>query len=427
MINPLIRQRTRLYTVTGVFCAVTGLLILLLRFELGGLTNKPAGAYILPAVVIFLVGIGNLLFSYLKGDYSAERQGLGSSSGAVPVDMRMTDRLLARVQDSMMGMEDRIVRLSDRVEDLGNMWRERTAARPPDSAVDRAGYSIDAVTVRELGPGAANSLDNSAAVKMPPSQDVRPLQREITKVYDLAAKTYGSMNELSEKVAAAEGSPFTLNEEARHEIISALQLRIDDVLKDDLLVAIEEKYGSLIRRSEYLADLRRSFQAVKSRLEIEIAALSRRGNLNLTIGSLTTMAAVSLLAYIVLRADLVVEDWESVMPSYVLRLSLVIFVEVFSFFFLKLYRSSLHEIKYFHNELTNLDLKFIALESALIANDPEAAKAIIQELGRTERNFVLKSGETTLEIERFRDDTQRIKDALQSLSSVVPGRSGPRS
>ena len=51
---------------------------------------------------------------------------------------------------------------------------------------------------------------------------------------------------------------------------------------------------------------------------------------------------------------------------------MAIFIEVFSFFFLKLYKSGLADILYYQNELTNLESKFLALELASLGRNTEA-------------------------------------------------------
>ena len=157
-----------------------------------------------------------------------------------------------------------------------------------------------------------------------------------------------------------------------------------------------------------------------ARLETEIRALMRRGNLNLVLGTVTTTGAVAVLAYIALTATVTVENWRAVLPTYALRLSLVVFVEVFAFFFLRLYRASLHDIKYFQNEITNIQSRFLALEFSVLSSDGAAANKVIDELARTERNFVLSKGQTTLEIERVRLESRLTRDALSQIKNLVP-------
>ncbi len=91
--------------------------------------------------------------------------------------------------------------------------------------------------------------------------------------------------------------------------------------------------------------------------------LTRRSNINLVIGVVTTLLAVGLLAYVVLPDTLSSSDVGMVLLHFLPRLSIVVFIQTFSFFFLRLYRSGLNDIKYYQNELTNLETKHLVLES----------------------------------------------------------------
>ena len=202
-------------------------------------------------------------------------------------------------------------------------------------------------------------------------------------------------------------------------MLQALRSKITEDLTGEFIRSIEARYSTALQMSAVLVQLRSQCEATKARLRDEIYALGRRGNLNLVIGSLTTVFAAGLLAFIVLNTEVRVENWTSILPSITLRLSLVVFIEIFSFFFLRLYKASLHEIKYFQNELTNVEAKFIAMETSLAAGNAQAVNAIIRGLGRTERNFILKKGETTVEIERIRSDTYPVKELIEPIRQVV--------
>jgi hypothetical protein len=72
----------------------------------------------------------------------------------------------------------------------------------------------------------------------------------------------------------------------------------------------------------------------------------------------------------------------------VTRISLVAFIEIFAYFFLRLYRYSIFEIKYFQNETTNAEFRVVALEAALLTEDKEIIKKICADMSKTERNFI---------------------------------------
>ena len=91
----------------------------------------------------------------------------------------------------------------------------------------------------------------------------------------------------------------------------------------------------------------------------------------------------------------------------------------FSFFFLKLYKSGLSEIKYFQNELTNVEMKFISLDISLRGKNTELISDVVSEFSKTERNFILNKGQTTVEIERGKLDNEVINNAVSSFSKFV--------
>lgn len=89
------------------------------------------------------------------------------------------------------------------------------------------------------------------------------------------------------------------------------------------------------------------------------------------------------------------------------KLSFVIVVELFAYFFLRLYKNGFDEIKYFQNEITNIEMKVMSLKYAQEFKNEDMIKELAMLLMKTERNFILEKGQTTVSIE---------KDRLQNLS-----------
>lgn len=56
------------------------------------------------------------------------------------------------------------------------------------------------------------------------------------------------------------------------------------------------------------------------------------------------------------------------------RLFMIIFTELFVLFFLRLYSKGLNEIKYFQNELTNIELKLVAAGVAYVTKNDISMK-----------------------------------------------------
>jgi hypothetical protein len=162
-------------------------------------------------------------------------------------------------------------------------------------------------------------------------------------------------------------------------------------------------------------DLLNDFENLTYRINGELTRLRKSANLNLVIGSLTTICAIVALGYEVFKTDLNFNDTTKVLAHYIPRVSLIIFVEIFAFFFLKLYKATLTDIKYFNNEKTNIDFKIISLKTALNTGDAKLIQTMIEELIRTERNFKLSKDESTVELEKLKNDTNNNQILAQLL------------
>lgn len=126
--------------------------------------------------------------------------------------------------------------------------------------------------------------------------------------------------------------------------------------------------------------VRKSFQEAESRLRLEIAALGRRGNLNLVIGCVTTFIAVVLLAYMVLGISTTFDSIPHLLSHYIPRVTIVTFIEVFSFFFLRLYRTSLLEIRTYQDNLLELTKLRVGVEVGFTSSDSGARVMLAKEL-----------------------------------------------
>lgn len=215
-------------------------------------------------------------------------------------------------------------------------------------------------------------------------------------------------------------SSIDLSEEDKNDLLSNIKNSIEKNITGTVIEEIESKYSADMSRSAGLNSIKLKSEETILRLKSELDKLNRRAATNLAIGSITTVLAAALLAYMVLFSDIKSTDsMQTIMWHYVPRLSIIIFIEVFAFFFLRLYRENIHDSKYFQNEITNLDSKFIAFDAALISNDNENLKTLVNELSKTERNHILNKGESTVDLEREKLETQTLKDVIDSLAGVI--------
>ena len=83
-----------------------------------------------------------------------------------------------------------------------------------------------------------------------------------------------------------------------------------------------------------------------------------------------------------------------------------------------MYKRNLDEIKYLNNERTNIELKLIALETSILNKDDgyDTLSKILIELSKTERNFILKKGESTVEVEKDRIESNFYKQTIETIT-----------
>ncbi len=173
-------------------------------------------------------------------------------------------------------------------------------------------------------------------------------------------------------------------------------------------------------------------EGITRRLRREITDLRLRSNVNLLIGMVITggglyllWTTVSIIDSSELLKQLASEGDDSnykfikniVLPI-IPRVLLVVFIEVFAYFFLKLYKNGLSEIKYFQNELTNIESKLAAVEFSHMTNNQDALKISIESLSKTERNFILDKGQTTVELERAKSESELTRNIIKTIPGL---------
>ncbi|CAO3428507.1 hypothetical protein [Azospirillum argentinense] len=168
------------------------------------------------------------------------------------------------------------------------------------------------------------------------------------------------------------------------------------------------------------------------RLTREIENLGDRTNVALTIGIFSTIAAgVSLFWFILQVLGKPFTDPVVWAMDFIPRIMVVLFIEVFAYFFLRIYRNGIYEIKYFQNEISNIEGKLLALEGAILSKDKSSIRDACQVLLKTERNFLLKKGDFTIEMAKGEIDQKGDLVPIELLEriskAVLPYRDVMRS
>lgn len=170
-------------------------------------------------------------------------------------------------------------------------------------------------------------------------------------------------------------------------------------------------------------DTLRFFSSSELRIKKEIRRLNKDAMVNLYVGILIAIIGVAgLFWYIIQYTDNESsEDVALLIVHWVTRLSLISIVEVFAFFFLKMYRTHLLSIRYFQDELTSIESRKIAMLSSVIHENPEDISKSIECLLNIDRNFKIETSQTTVDLEKLKTENNFIKSQMDSMFEMFKG------
>ncbi|WP_438454779.1 hypothetical protein [Vreelandella venusta] len=222
------------------------------------------------------------------------------------------------------------------------------------------------------------------------------------------------INKIISQLQKGEGSEGLFSQEDKDKILG----RIQSKLESDALQDYQAKLQALVNDRIKYRNQEELFIQINSRLESEVQNLAKRGNINLILGMATTLTGLSILGYSVFNAP-ALNSVIDLAAHFIPRISLVLLIEVFAYFFLKLYKQGLSEIKYFQNEITNIESKFLALRLSTESGQGDCVKEVVTNLLSTERNFVLEKGQTTIELEQVRIDQKQRSELTGLLDKAL--------
>lgn len=203
---------------------------------------------------------------------------------------------------------------------------------------------------------------------------------------------------------------IAITSEEKEQLLNKPHIQFKNNITEDYLKSIE----NLFKQKE----LEEATQESCSRINREIDSLKRRGTINLFLGMFLSLFGLFFLGNIIFD-PIDYKNLEQLLINIIPRTLLVIFIEIFSFFFLNLYKKSLDEVKYFQNEMTNLEAKYLSLYIAKQSGNFKLLSHALENLLQTERNFVLKKDETTIELEKNKIEAQSSNNTVQALKDII--------
>lgn len=285
-------------------------------------------------------------------------------------------------------------------------------------------FSIVAITLLYLQSGEVKS-ENDSEIR------IKYLLEEIKKT-ELKIASLAERVEHNDLTDSREMN-FAFTTDERKEIINDIVAKAGEDAINSLFETKAKQFHDDLKKSIIRDRLTDSFRRVVNRLEREISDLRLRSNVNLVLGMAITGGGLYLLWSTVAMLDssdllkaLASEGSESnaqFFKNFLLplipRISLVIFIEIFAYFFLRLYKNGLSEIKYFQNELTNIESKMISAEFSYLSQNQESLKYALDALSRTERNFVLEKNQTTVELEKAKSESELTRNIVKSMPLFI--------
>jgi hypothetical protein len=122
--------------------------------------------------------------------------------------------------------------------------------------------------------------------------------RLIEGIKDLAGKIQGYHLQNEKIVAVASG----FSDKDRQELIKSLQENMAEKLSQVTIAEISEKPSLVMDLPDNIKRVRELIEQTANRLKLEVENLTKRSNINLVIGVITSLSAVILLIYMVLIA-----------------------------------------------------------------------------------------------------------------------------
>lgn len=222
------------------------------------------------------------------------------------------------------------------------------------------------------------------------------------------------VGELKNQLEEIKGLISRIGENELQEIAEQLRASLVEGAADDLITDLKRKIAADENSRRLRISINSTFSDTGERLSNEVEMLRARANTNMVIGCFIALFGASILALVLFISDNKFANVTDLALHMAPRLSVVVLIELFAYFFLTMYRSNLSEIRYYQNELTNIEMRKVGTQLSLLSPSSEATS---KELIATDRNGVMKGDQTTLELERLKIERASMKSTIDTLTS----------
>lgn len=199
-----------------------------------------------------------------------------------------------------------------------------------------------------------------------------------------------------------------LAEDKREEIVNLLVSKIESQSNDEIINKILKNK----KENDLMSMFEQKYEFLILDLTNIISVQNNKANVNLLLGIISAVSGVTFLAFSFVAIDFSLDIPLSVFAmNFLPKLSIVLIIETLSFFFLKLYKKSLDEVKYFSNQLTGIRLRLLSFETALLLEDKELIKENILNL------MTSQVSENTNEKYDFRSSIDELSKLVKAIGN----------
>jgi len=254
----------------------------------------------------------------------------------------------------------------------------------------------------------------------PPVVETNETRNLLEQVMRSAAARDQSIKKLEDALLATPTNVIHLETDEREAIVKDAATRVLEGVPTRLIDIIQNTFDRQFNANATINNASEAFQRVIARLSAAAEEVRKRANVNLIMGTAASVIGLMFLVYFVLAfGPLPTETWQETLVRSIPRLSLVIIIEFLGYFFLGLYRLGTYEVKFFQNEITNVELWAATYLHAMREGDKELGKEIVKKLLNVERNFILKKGETTAFAPESTDERSGLLSDLRALAELA--------
>lgn len=210
---------------------------------------------------------------------------------------------------------------------------------------------------------------------------------------------------------------FEIDKSEINQVVEAIKEKVEKTSNEHYFSEIKD----YISKQVYIEIFQNKVSAIENRVKGEINRLSKSAIINLSLGMMLSVGGLWYLGYYVVDVQKFITIEEMFVNTFP-KTIFVLLIEVFAYFFLKLYKQNLDDIKYYQNELTNIESKNLALQIAKQSNNYKLISVCIEEFLSTERNFILEKDQSTIEIEKERINSNNTNNTLQVLKDIFKNK-----